>query len=118
MKFGCGAALGTSLKCFRFIFWVTLIFLDNHSPTTLSTKLPITLPAPLEIMEVDAFQIETSLFLSWLSNMGVSMNPEIALVDLRSSGRGRAVGEFLIQGLTGNTWAVLLECPFLSPVVI
>jgi len=67
------------------------------------------------MMEVGAFQTKTNLFLPWLSNMGVSMNPKIALVDLRSSGRGRAVGEFLIQGLTGNTWAVLLECPFLFP---
>lgn len=96
MKFGCGGALGTSLKCFRFIFWITLIFLDTHSPTTLSTKLPITLPAPLEIMEIDHFHTKTSLFLSWLSNVGVSTSPKIALVDLRSSGRGRAVGEFLI----------------------
>jgi SET domain-containing protein 6 len=51
-------------------------------------------------MEVDDFNTKTSLFLSWLSNMGVSMSPKIALVDLRSSGRGRAVGEFLIQVLT------------------
>ncbi|PMD28317.1 SET domain-containing protein [Hyaloscypha hepaticicola] len=42
-------------------------------------------------MEVDDFNTKTSLFLSWLSNMGVSMSPKIALVDLRSSGRGRAV---------------------------
>lgn len=64
-------------------------------------------------MEVDDFHTKTSLFLSWLSNMGVSMSPKIALVDLGSSGRGRAVGEFLIQVLAGNIWAVLLECPFL-----
>ncbi len=54
-------------------------------------------------MEVDDFQTNTSRFLSWLSTMGVSMNPKIALVDLRSPGRGRAVGEFQIQDLTGNT---------------
>lgn len=69
-------------------------------------------------MEVDDFNTKTSLFLSWLSNMGVSMSPKIALVDLRSSGRGRAVGEFLIQVLTGNIWAVLLKCPFIFRGVI
>ena len=117
MKFGCGAALGTSLKCFRFIFWVTLHF-PGHPLAHYTFHETAHYIAALEMMEVGAFQTKTTLFLPWLSNMGVSMNPKIALVDLRSSGRGRAVGEFLIQGLTGNTWAVLLECPFLFPVVI
>jgi N-lysine methyltransferase SETD6 len=44
-------------------------------------------------MEVDDFETKTNVFLSWLSNMGVVINPKIALVDLRSSGRGRGVGE-------------------------
>jgi hypothetical protein len=65
-------------------------------------------------MEVDDFNTKTSLFLSWLSNMGVSMNPKIALVDLRFSGRGRAVGEFLIQGLIGEH----LGCTSRMPIFI
>ena len=46
-------------------------------------------------MEVDDnFGAVTAAFLSWLSEMGVRVNPKMALVDLRSEGRGRGVGEF------------------------
>jgi SET domain-containing protein 6 len=48
-------------------------------------------------MEVDNFEVKTKVFLSWLSKMGVRMNPKMALVDLRKQGRGRGVGEFLIS---------------------
>ncbi len=45
-------------------------------------------------MEVDDFEVRTAAFVSWLSENGVSMNPKMALADLRPEGRGRGVGEF------------------------
>ncbi|PMD65141.1 SET domain-containing protein [Hyaloscypha bicolor E] len=42
-------------------------------------------------MEVDDFEAKTNHFLSWLAFQGVVLSPKMALVDLRSSGRGRGV---------------------------
>ena len=42
----------------------------------------------------DDFGATTAAFLSWLSEMGIRVNPKTALVDLRSDGRGRGVGQF------------------------
>lgn len=44
-------------------------------------------------MEVDDFEAKTSLFLSWLRENGIVMSEKMALVDLRSSDRGRGAGE-------------------------
>jgi SET domain-containing protein 6 len=40
-------------------------------------------------MEADNFEAKTQAFLSWLSQVGVVINPKMALVDMRSTGRGR-----------------------------
>lgn len=40
-------------------------------------------------MEVDEFEAATRAFLSWLPQIGVVINPSMALVDMRSEGRGR-----------------------------
>ncbi|KAF4625462.1 hypothetical protein G7Y89_g12708 [Cudoniella acicularis] len=43
-------------------------------------------------MEVDDFQSDTESFLSWLSEVGVRINPKMVLKDLRSEGEGRGRG--------------------------
>jgi len=45
-------------------------------------------------MEADGFLARTEAFVSWLSKVGVVMSPKMALVDLRTEGRGRGVSEF------------------------
>ena len=45
-------------------------------------------------MDVDDFEAKSTTFISWLSKNGVVMSPKMAVFDLRSSGRGRGVGEF------------------------
>jgi SET domain-containing protein 6 len=47
-------------------------------------------------MEVNDFEAQTATFLSWLSEIGVRINPKMAIKDLRSEGRGRGVGEFAV----------------------
>jgi hypothetical protein len=44
-------------------------------------------------METDQFEEITAAFLSWLSEVGVSISPKMQLVDLRSEGRGRGVSK-------------------------
>lgn len=44
-------------------------------------------------MQTDDFTADTEAFLSWLSEVGVRINPKIIIKDLRSEGRGRGVGE-------------------------
>lgn len=46
-------------------------------------------------MEGDDFTAGTEAFLSWLSEVGVRINPKMVIRDLRSEGRGRGVGEIL-----------------------
>ncbi|KAE9374505.1 SET domain-containing protein [Stipitochalara longipes BDJ] len=51
-------------------------------------------------MEAEDFDTKTNLFLSWLSQTSVVMNPKAALVDMRAGGRGRGVvatGNFEIE---------------------
>ncbi|CZT46188.1 related to RMS1-regulatory protein [Rhynchosporium secalis] len=43
-------------------------------------------------MEGDEFESKTQAFLTWLTSMGVVLNPKVALLDLRSTGQGRGVG--------------------------
>ncbi|KAH7321450.1 putative ribosomal N-lysine methyltransferase 4 [Rhexocercosporidium sp. MPI-PUGE-AT-0058] len=42
-------------------------------------------------MDGDDFDSKTDAFLAWLANIGVVMSPKVALVDLRSDGRGRGL---------------------------
>ncbi|KAI6709134.1 hypothetical protein PZA11_002752 [Diplocarpon coronariae] len=42
-------------------------------------------------MEIDDFGQKTEVFLAWLTDIGVVINPKVALVDLRSVCRGRGV---------------------------
>ncbi|TVY33871.1 Ribosomal lysine N-methyltransferase [Lachnellula subtilissima] len=42
-------------------------------------------------METDEFTAATAAFVSWLSEIGVRINPKMAIKDLRSEGRGRGV---------------------------
>ncbi|KAG4429649.1 hypothetical protein IFR05_014870 [Cadophora sp. M221] len=42
-------------------------------------------------MDDGYFDSKTNTFMEWLSNIGVVLNPKVALVDLRSAGRGRGV---------------------------
>ncbi|PBP20546.1 hypothetical protein BUE80_DR008649 [Diplocarpon rosae] len=42
-------------------------------------------------MVLDDFGQKTETFLAWLMDIGVVINPKVALVDLRSAGRGRGV---------------------------
>lgn len=44
-------------------------------------------------MEADSFQADTEAFLAWLKEIGVQINPKMALLDLRAEGRGRGIGE-------------------------
>lgn len=46
-------------------------------------------------MDGDDFNSKTDAFMAWLSNTGVVLNPKVALVDLRSVGRGRGVGQYI-----------------------
>jgi hypothetical protein len=60
-------------------------------------------------MEVDEFEATTQAFLSWLSQMGVVINPSMALVDMRSEGRGRGASKssiLLLYGVRRSTSAV------------
>lgn len=41
----------------------------------------------------DDFASITNDFVVWLSEVGIEMNPKIALADFRSEGRGRGVGQ-------------------------
>ncbi|EKD13526.1 putative SET domain-containing protein [Drepanopeziza brunnea f. sp. 'multigermtubi' MB_m1] len=42
-------------------------------------------------MESDEFQAKTASFFAWLGRIGVHHSPKVALVDLRSAGRGRGL---------------------------
>ncbi|KAH6684425.1 putative ribosomal N-lysine methyltransferase 4 [Halenospora varia] len=42
-------------------------------------------------MEADSFQADTEAFLAWLKEIGVQINPKMALLDLRAEGRGRGI---------------------------
>ncbi|KAL2067851.1 hypothetical protein VTL71DRAFT_15949 [Oculimacula yallundae] len=42
-------------------------------------------------MDGDDFQSKTDAFLAWLEDIGVVINPKVAMVDLRSAGKGRGV---------------------------
>jgi SET domain-containing protein 6 len=42
------------------------------------------------------FKTTTTTFLAWLSQMGIQVNPKMALVDLRAENKGRGVGEYPI----------------------
>jgi SET domain-containing protein 6 len=42
----------------------------------------------------DDFEKRTISFLAWLNQIGVKMSPKMALVDLRTVGRGRGVSEY------------------------
>lgn len=44
--------------------------------------------------DLAGFEQATSDYLTWLTNIGVSINPKMALVDLRHEGRGRGVCKF------------------------
>lgn len=44
------------------------------------------------MMQADDFEATTQGFLSWLSKMGVVINPSMVLKDLRSENRGRGAG--------------------------
>lgn len=46
-------------------------------------------------MQTDEFTAGTEAFLTWLSEVGVRINPKMIIEDLRSEGRGRGVGECL-----------------------
>jgi len=48
-------------------------------------------------MQTDEFTAGTEAFLSWLSEVGVRINPKMIIKDLRSEGRGRGVGESAYQ---------------------
>ena len=46
----------------------------------------------------DTFDSATQSFVSWLLQVGVQMNPKMAILDMRSEGRGRGVGKtFLLH---------------------
>ncbi len=60
-------------------------------------------------MEVDDFEAKTEVFLSWLSQMGVKINPKMALVDMRSSGRGRGASKSS-HHLLPTHWNLLQLC--------
>lgn len=46
-------------------------------------------------MDGDDFEATTEAFLTWLTKIGVVMNPKVALVDFRGRSAGRGLGTFL-----------------------
>jgi len=63
-------------------------------------------------MDSDDFETKTTIFLSWLSQMGISMSTKAALVDMRAAGRGRGVGEFLSRKGISRLFNLISTCVF------
>lgn len=66
------------------------------------------------------FENATASFISFLSNMGVTVNPKMKIVDLRSEGRGRGAGKlsfFKFCTISCNQLSVAIYYP-VDPLVV